>query len=145
MSGVSFPLTLNQGQTATLTVSFDPSTTTQVTGAIILTSNSSTNPSAVISLSGPGGTVGAGSFQVNLTWDAPTDSSAPAVVGYYIFRAIAGSTMYQQLNPTGESETQTAYTDTTVASGTTYDYYVESVDSNGVESVPSSIASVTVP
>ena len=145
MSGVGFPLTLNEGQTATLKVSFDPTTTKQVTGAITLISNSSTNPSAVISLSGTGGTVGAGSFQVNLTWDAPTDSSAPAVVGYYIFRAIAGSTMYQQLNPTGESETQTAYTDTTVASGTTYDYYVESVDSNGVESAPSSITSVPVP
>jgi fibronectin type 3 domain-containing protein len=93
----------------------------------------------VISLSG------AGSFQVKLTWGAPTDSSAPAAVGYYIFRAIAGSTMYQQLNPQGDSETQTTYTDTTVASGTTYNYYVESVDSDGVESAPSSTASVTVP
>jgi fibronectin type 3 domain-containing protein len=96
----------------------------------------------VISLSGTGG---AGSFEVNLTWEAPADSSAPAVVGYYIFRAIAGSSMYQQLNPTGESDTKTAYTDTTVASGTTYDYYVESVDSNGVESAPSGITSVPVP
>jgi hypothetical protein len=144
MSGANFPLTLNEGQTATLTVSFDPSTTTPVTGTITLTSNSSTNPS-VISLSGTGETGGAGSFQVNLTWDAPTDSSDPAAVGYYIFRAIAGSTTYQQLNPTGEFETQTAYTDTTVASGTTYDYYVESVDSNGVESAPSSITSVPIP
>jgi hypothetical protein len=144
MSGVNFPLTLNEGQTATLTVSFNPSTTTPVTGTITLTSNSSTNPS-VISLSGTGETGGAGSFQVNLTWDAPTDSSAPAAVGYYIFRATAGSTTYQQLNPTGEFETQTAYTDTTVASGTTYDYYVESVDSNGVESAPSSITSVPIP
>jgi fibronectin type 3 domain-containing protein len=94
---------------------------------------------AMISLSG------AGSFQVNLTWDAPADSSAPAVAGYYIFRAIAGSSMYQQLNPQGDFEAQTMYTDTTVASGTTYDYYVESVDSNGVESAPSSITSVPVP
>jgi fibronectin type 3 domain-containing protein len=144
MSGVSFPLTLNEGQTATLTVSFDPSTTTPVTGTITLTSNSSTNPS-VISLSGTGQTGGAGSYQVNLTWDAPTDSSDPAIVGYYIFRALAGSTTYQQLNPTGEFDTQTSYSDTSVASGTTYDYYVESVDSSGVESAPSGIASVTVP
>jgi hypothetical protein len=141
MSGVSFPLTLNEGQTATLTVSFDPSTTTPVTGAITLTSNSSTNPS-VISLSGTGG---AGLYEVNLTWEAPTDSSAPAAVGYYIFRAIAGSSMYQQLNPTGEFDTQTTYSDTTVTSGTTYDYYIESVDSSGVESAPSSITSVLVP
>jgi hypothetical protein len=142
MSGVSFPLTLNAGQTATLTVNFDPSAAGAVTGAITLTSNSSTNRSAMISLSGTGG---AGSFQVNLTWDAPTDSSAPAVDGYYIFRAIAGSTTYQQLNPPGDPDKQMMYADTTVASGMTYDYYVESVDSTGVESAPSSITSVPVP
>jgi hypothetical protein len=238
MSGANFPLTLHQGQTAKLTVSFDPSAVGAVSGALTLTSNASTNPMAV-TLSGTGtaapgtlnalscssasmtgsgtdsctvflnaaagsgglnvnlssnnpavtlpatvtvpanatsvaflatiasvtttqpatltatsGTVfktaviilsGAGSFQVNLTWEAPTDSSAPAIVGYYIFRAVAGSSMYQQLNPTGDFDTQTVYTDTTVASGMTYNYYVESVDSTRGESAPSSITSVSVP
>jgi hypothetical protein len=237
ISGATFPLTLNQGQKAMLTVSFDPSASGLVNGAITLNSNSPTNPSVTLSGTGtaaPGtlsglsctnptitgsgtdsctvflnaaagsgglivnlssnnsavtlpatvtvknnttsatfsatvasvttaqsatltataGTVsetavislsGPAAFQVNLTWGAPADSSTPAAAGYYIFRAIAGTTMYQQLNPQGDFVQQTMYTDTTVASGTTYDYYVESVDSNGVESVPSSIASVTVP
>src|ERR1700723_209635 len=54
MSGVNFPLTLNQGQTATLKVGFDPSAASAVTGQLTLVSNSATNPSAVISLSGTG-------------------------------------------------------------------------------------------
>jgi fibronectin type 3 domain-containing protein len=112
-------------------------TTTQ--SATLTATSGTVSETAVISLSG------AGAYQVNLTWDAPSDSSAPAVVGYYIFRAIAGSSTYQQLNPTGEYDTQTTYSDTTVASGTSYDYYVESVDSSGVESAPSSITSVLVP
>ena len=57
MSGASFPLTLNQGKTATLTVSFDPSLAGAFTGAVTLTSNSSSGPSAVISLSGTGAAV----------------------------------------------------------------------------------------
>jgi fibronectin type 3 domain-containing protein len=40
---------------------------------------------------------------------------------------------------------QTAYVDTTVSSGTTYDYVVKSVDQNGVESTPSNQIAVTTP
>jgi Abnormal spindle-like microcephaly-assoc'd, ASPM-SPD-2-Hydin len=138
MSTVSFPLTLNQNQTAMLTVSFDPTVPGAATGTLTLASNSSTKPS-VISLTGTGVAVG---YQVNLTWDAPTDSAA-AVVGYNIFRAPSGGSMYQQINSTEDSST--SYSDTTVASGTTYDYYVESVDSSGVSSVPSTTTSVAVP
>jgi phospholipase C len=57
MSGASFPLTLNQGKTATLKVSFDPSVASVFTGTLTLTSNSSSSPSAVISLSGTGAAV----------------------------------------------------------------------------------------
>jgi fibronectin type 3 domain-containing protein len=39
----------------------------------------------------------------------------------------------------------TAYTDTTVAAGTTYVYYVKSVDDEGVTSAASSPITVTVP
>jgi hypothetical protein len=140
MSTASFPLTINPGQTATLTVSFDPTAPGAVTGTLTLTSNSSTKPSAVISLTGTGVAV---AYQVNLSWDAPSDSAAPAVVGYNIFRAPSGGSVYQQINTTEDD--LTSYSDTTVASGTTYDYYVESVDSSGVASVPSTMTSVAVP
>jgi fibronectin type 3 domain-containing protein len=41
--------------------------------------------------------------------------------------------------------TTTAYTDTTVESGQTYDYIVESVDASGVTSVASNMAALTIP
>jgi hypothetical protein len=54
ISGVTFPLTLNPNQTATLTVQFDPTIAGGSSGSLTLTSNSSSGPSTVISLSGMG-------------------------------------------------------------------------------------------
>jgi hypothetical protein len=39
-SGITFPLTLNAGQTATLNIEFDPAATGAVTGQLTLASNS---------------------------------------------------------------------------------------------------------
>lgn len=54
VSGVAFPLTLNAGQTATLTVQFDPNTAGAATGQLTLTSNSASGTSTLINLSGTG-------------------------------------------------------------------------------------------
>jgi hypothetical protein len=140
VSGVTFPITLNPTQTATLSVQFDPTVAGAVTGQLILTSNSSTGSSAVISLSGTG--TAAAPYEVNLTWDAPTSSSDP-VAGYNVYRAPSGSTSYTQLN--SAVTTETTYTDTTVQDGQTYDYIVESVDASGVTSTPSNVAAVPIP
>jgi len=80
------------------------------------------------------------SNQVSLTWNAPATSSDP-VVGYNIYRAV-GSGSAQLVNPS--VNTQTGFVDTSVTSGTTYGYYVTSVDKSGVQSVPSNQVSVTV-
>jgi fibronectin type 3 domain-containing protein len=82
--------------------------------------------------------------QVNLTWDAPTNSPDP-VAGYNAYRAPDGSTAYALLNAAPLALTPTAYTDATIQSAGTYDYIVESVDAKGVLSAPSNMASVTVP
>jgi Abnormal spindle-like microcephaly-assoc'd, ASPM-SPD-2-Hydin len=137
ISGVSFPLTLNPGQTATLEIEFDPTTAGVVDGTVTLISNSSTGTTATISLSGTGV---AASYQVNLTWDAPTNPSDP-VASYNIYRAVSGSSTYQVLN----SSTSTSYTDMSVANGTSYSYYVESVDASGNQSGPSNVFSATIP
>ena len=60
ISGATFPMTLNPGQQATLSVEFDPTAVGAATGQLTITSNSSTNGTAVISLSGTG-TTGTGS------------------------------------------------------------------------------------
>jgi len=79
---------------------------------------------------------------VQLSWNAPNPTSDP-VVGYHVYRATSGGSDYVLLAP--EPDTKTNYDDTTVKSGTTYQYIVKSVDSDGVESAASNSTSVTVP
>ena len=138
ISGVSFPATLNPGQPATLTITFDPTAAGAVQGTVKLTDNTAAG-TASIALSGTGQ---APSYVVNLTWDAPSSSSDP-VVGYDVYRAISGSSSYQLLNSTVDAST--AYTDNTVANGTAYQYYAVSVDASGNQSAPSDIYTVSIP
>jgi fibronectin type 3 domain-containing protein len=139
MSGATFPVTLTPGQTVTLGVQFDPTAADAATGQLTITSNSSTNGTAVIALTGTG-TVA--SFAVDLSWDAPSSSTDP-VVGYNVYRSPSGSSTYQLLN--SSVDTQTTYVDSRVQSGLSYDYIVESVDGSGNESVPTSPIVVTIP
>lgn len=139
VSGTTFPVTLASGQTAALDVQFDPTTAGAATGQLTITNNSSTNSTAVITLSGTGT---AGSYAVNLSWEAPTSSADP-VAGYNVYRAPSNTTTYALLN--SSPETETAYVDSTVVSGQIYDYIAESVDASGVESSPSNIFSVAIP
>ncbi len=141
VSGATFPLTLSTNQTATLSVEFDPTAAGAASGSLTISSNSSTNSTATVSLSGTGES--STSYEVNLTWDAPSSSSDP-VAGYNIYRAPSGSSTYTLMGSVTSSEL--AYTDSNnIADGQTYDYIVESVDSSGNESVPSNMASVAIP
>ena len=79
---------------------------------------------------------------VDLSWDAPSGSPVP-IEGYNIYRSTSGSSTYQLLN--SSIHAQTTYVDSTVQSGLVYNYYVESVDSSGMQSSPSNPASVTIP
>lgn len=138
ISGVSYPVTLNPGQVAILYVQFDPTAAGTASGAVTLTSNASPS-TATVSLSGTGQSV---SYEVNLTWNAPTSSSDP-VAGYNVYRATAGSTSYQLLN--ASVNVPASYTDTSVQSGTSYSYYVASVDAKGNQSTPSNTYTAVIP
>jgi hypothetical protein len=140
MSGVTFPVTLNPGQTATLDLSFDPTVAGAATGLVTITSNAGSGATATIALSGTG--VSTVLYEVQLTWDAPTGTTAPAV-GYNIYREVAGTTSFVLLN--SSVNTPTSYTDTTVADGASYTYQVTSVDASGVESAPSNVFAATIP
>ena len=139
LAGSTFSATLTPGQTATLGVQFDPTAAGAVTGSLTIISTSSGNGTVVIPLTGTGTT---SPYAVDLTWDAPTSSTDP-IAGYNVYRAPSGSSMYQLLN--SSVDTQTTYTDSTVQSGQSYDYIVESVDDSGVASAPTSPIAVTIP
>lgn len=80
----------------------------------------------------------ASGHSVTISW-APSKS---AIAGYIVYRVDA-SGKTQRLTRSLVSETK--YTDTTVAGGQTYSYYVTSVDAKGTESQPSDKISATVP
>ena len=142
VKGATFPLTLAVGQPLTLDVTFDPTAAGASTGQLVIASAALTGADTVVALSGTG--VITGPDQVNLTWDAPSNSSDP-VAGYNVYRAASGGTNYQQLNGSAIPASQTSYVDVAVVSGQTYDYIVESVDAQGVTSAPSNIASLEIP
>ncbi len=79
---------------------------------------------------------------VDLSWNAPSSSPVP-IEGYNIYRSTGGNSTYQLLN--SSIDAQTTYVDSSVQSGLVYNYYVESVDSSGMQSSPSNPASVTIP
>jgi len=137
ISGASFPLTLNPGQSSTLNVQFNPATSGAASGELTISSNSSINASAVIALSGTGVR-----HEVDLRWNAP-DSPRDPIAGYHVYRSPGGNSSFNRLNSTVDDET--TYMDSTVESGQTYDYYVTDIDSSGAESAPSNITSVTIP
>jgi fibronectin type 3 domain-containing protein len=92
-----------------------------------------------VALNGTG--TSAEQHQVDLNWSAPKSSPVP-VSGYNILRATGGG-KFQVLNSSVNEPT--TYADSTVQSGTTYSYQVESVDSAGAVSSPSNEVTVTVP
>jgi fibronectin type 3 domain-containing protein len=131
-------MTLNPGQTATLNLQFDPTVLGAAAGVLTITSNSSTNATAVISLSGTGI-----AHEVDLTWDAPAGNGDP-VAGYNVYRSPDGGTTYQLMGSI-DGNADTTYTDDAVQSGQSYDYVVKSFDDSGVESTPSNMTSVAIP
>ncbi len=138
-TGPDFPVTLQPGQTTTLDIQFDPTVQGAASGKVALMTNTSAG-TAMIALSGTG--QAANSYEVDLTWDAPTDSAEP-VAGYDIYRAVSGTSSYQLLN--SSTDGSTTYTDTKVQSGTSYQYYVVSVAASGSHSAPSNLFNVTIP
>jgi hypothetical protein len=139
VSGATFPVTLNPGVAIKLQIQFDPTAVGAFAGSLTISSNSSTGGSAVIGLSGTGTAV---QHQVTLTWNGPASSPDP-VSGYNVYRSPSGGTTFQRLNSTSDS--QTSYVDQAVQPGSSYLYYVKSVDAAGTESTPSNQTTVTVP
>ncbi len=136
LSGVSFPLTIAAGHSASFTMTFTPQASGAAAATATFASNASNTP-GVESLTGTG--VAAAQHQVALTWDA----SSSSVVGYNVYRGAAASGPYTKIN--SASDVSTSYTDSAVTAGQTYYYLTTAVDSEGVESTYSNEVSATIP
>ena len=135
-SGVSTGQILAPGQSASLSVTFTPSTTTGVTGNVTITSNATNSPTAV-SLTGSG--LQTVSHDVVLSWNVSTSP----VVGYNVYRGQVSGGPYTKV--TSAPVSVTSDVDSTVQSGSTYYYTVTSIDSSNMESGFSNETSAIIP
>ncbi len=142
MSGITLPLTLAAGKTASFTVTFKPQSAGSAPATASFTNNSGNSPLNV-ALSGTGtSTGGTGStpaHSVSLTWKASTSS----VAGYNVYRGTKSGGPYTKIN--SPVDTATVYTDNTVQGGSTYYYVATSVSSGGAESTDSNEVKAIVP
>jgi Abnormal spindle-like microcephaly-assoc'd, ASPM-SPD-2-Hydin/Protein of unknown function (DUF1573) len=137
LSGSSTSVVLTPGQSETYTVNFDPKSAANDTGTLTVASNASGSPMSV-ALSGTGTTTSA-SHSVALNWDR----SASTVLGYFVYRSSKPSGPYAKMNSSADSNT--SYSDTSVADGQVYYYVVTAVDSSNIESSYSNQVSVSIP
>jgi hypothetical protein len=128
--------TLTPNQSTNISVTFKPSAVGSASGNLTVTSNAQNSP-LTIPLSGTG--TESAPPSVALAWKPSTSQ----VVGYFVYRKTPSDLQYSKLN--SNAVPSTSYTDTTVASGQTYNYAVTSVDSNNVESAFSNEATVNIP
>jgi hypothetical protein len=138
-SGVTNGMILTPGQTATLTVTFDPTTAGAVTGASVSVVSNATNTPTTVGLSGTG-QAAATQHSVQLSWDA---SISNGVSGYNVYRATT-SGGYSTTPLNSAPVTTVTYTDSTVTSGDQYFYVVTAVDGSEA-SADSNEVSVTIP
>jgi fibronectin type 3 domain-containing protein len=130
-------MVLTPGQSATLAVTFAPTTAETLTNAgVQIASNAANSPLAIAVA---GASQAASSHSVQLSWTASSTSG----VSYDVFRATtSGGYGSTPLNPSPIAGT--TFTDTTVLPGQTYFYVATAVDS-GESSVDSNEVSVTIP
>jgi hypothetical protein len=136
ISGLSLPIIIPAGQTASFTVIFSP----QVAGAdgATLTFSSNAQPSNTTDTATGTGSP-APTHTVSLSWSA---STSPNISGYNVYGAVYVSScgVYSKINGS-KLDTLTSYTDSVVVDGTNYCYATTAVNSSNQESGYSNIAS----
>lgn len=140
VSGIGFSasggsnVTLGPNQSVTVTITFNPKGAGLQNGTLTVASN---GPSVSIPLAGTATLAGA--HTVNVTWTASTSP----VSGYFVYRRTGTNGSFARLESTLDSGT--SFTDSNVADGATYFYFVTAVAADNTESQPTSLVSVTIP
>lgn len=135
ISGLSFPLTIPQGNHAQFTMTFTPQSSGQASGNISFSSDAGNSPT-VATLTG----TGVGSHTVSLNWTASTSQN---VTGYNVYRGTASGGPYGKINSSLDPNTN--YTDGSVVNGQTYYYVTTAVNSSNEESSYSNQAKAVIP
>ena len=147
-SDLSPGFSLAPNQKVTFQVWFSPKVAGAASATLTLLSPNISSPGTV-SLSGDGVSSTtptppptpppATQHSVALSWGA----SSSQVIGYRVYRSESSGSSYSALNGTAMNALN--YSDSTVASGTTYYYVVTAVDSSGAESTYSNQATAVIP
>jgi hypothetical protein len=135
VTGLTLPMTLTAGQSATYTVSFTPQSSGAASASVVFTSNATNSPGTQ-AMSGTG--AAAPQHSVSLSWSPSTST----VTGYNVYRGTSTGGPYNVID---SNESGTAFTDNSVQAGQTYFYVVTAVDAQGNESVYSNQAKATIP
>jgi len=136
ITGLTLPLTLADGQSATFQLHFAPTASGATSALVSLLSNAGDSPTSFV-VSGIG--IAPNQHTVALSWNP----SSSGVSGYNVYRGTQSGGPYSQINPVLEGGT--FYSDATVQNGKTYYYTVTSVDESGSESIPSNEVKAVVP
>jgi TolB protein len=124
VSGISFPVSLDAGQSLNFTVTFAPAVPGAASATLRFSSNADNSP-AIQSADGTG--LIAPEHRVDRSWNpSPSDG----VVGYNVYRRTTED--YSRINTALEASM--TYTDSLVSAGTTYYYVVTAVNGSGMES-----------
>ena len=137
VSGISLPLTIAAGSTASFKVIFSPQASGTASASLAFVSNAFNTPT-LQSLTGNG--IAPVQHSVALTWNPSTSTN---VVGYNVYRGTTSGGPYTKLN--SAPDPGTSDTDTTVQSGQTYYYVVSAIDSNANESLFSNQVQAVIP
>ena len=136
LSGVTFPLTLAAGQSASFQVVFTPQASGTASDTASFLSNAANSP-AVESLGGTGTTPP--QHSVSLSWNG----GGADVTGYNIYRSTASGSQGAKMNSTLDASPD--YSDSSVQAGQTYYYVTTAVNGSGMESAASNQVKVVIP
>lgn len=136
VSGVTLPLTLEPGQSASFTVKFTPQSSGAAAASLSFVS-AGLGALASEALSGTGTAVV--QHSVGLSWT----ESASDIAGYNIYRAATSGGPYSKVN--SDLDDGVSYSDSDVNNGQTYFYVVTSVDADGTESNYTGEVAATIP
>lgn len=137
LSGITFPVTIQAGNSVGFSVTFTPQGTGQANATLTFASDASNSPT-VQSLTGNG--TAPVQHSVLLNWNA---SSSQGVIGYNVYRGTKTGGPYSKIN--GSLDSNTSYTDNNVTNGDTYYYVTTAVNSSNQESAYSNEANAQIP